>query len=261
MHFCKNESRVPLVTSLMQSERVHSFLREKEIDQSGIWVPFHDEQDEGDWRDFFNHQVLNFTPPWGKNEPNGGIKENCIFARISAWWDAPCAWPGPFCLCQRNPSFNMRLRGLCAKSAVDKYYQPMNDYSDFTRLQLVGLLNSEIEYDGKSKNWKLSLAEANVSGISNASHNTFLLGKHSWTIIGDSGCKSNGEEYTSHLKLTGCNVTGHFTCDDAQCVPMEQRCKPFLINEYQTDVQRCRFETQGKLIPVQRAGASTDHGQ
>ena len=122
----------------------------------------------------------------------------------------------------------MRLRGLCAKSAVDKYYQPMNDYSDFARLQLVGLLNSEIEYDGKSKNWKLSLAEANVSGISNASHNTFLLGKHSWTIIGDSGCKSNGEEYTRYLKLTGCNVTGHFTCDDGQCVTMEQRCKPFL---------------------------------
>ena len=55
-------------------------------------------------------------------------------------------------------------------------------------------------------------------------HNTYLLGKHEWSIKGDSGCKTKGEEYTVQLKLSGCNATGQFTCDDGQCVTMEQRC-------------------------------------
>ena len=64
----------------------------------------------------------------------------------------------------------MRLRGLCAQSKVGKYYQPMNNLSNFHMLQLVGHLDSTIEYDEKSKNWKLASAWSDASGISNASH-------------------------------------------------------------------------------------------
>ena len=111
------------------------------------------------------------------------------------------------------------LRGLCAKSKIDKYFQPQNNFSDFGRLQLVGhTTKSAIEYDENSKSWKLSSAGSDVSGISNASHQTFLLGKQSWSIIGDKGCRTNGEEYTVQLKLTGCDTTGQFTCDDGQLV-------------------------------------------
>ena len=189
-----------------------------------VWLPFHDEQNEGEWRDFYNHQVLNFTPPWGKEEPNGGTTENCAVAIDSGiWWDVTCGWKGPTCLCPSKPSFYLRLRGLCAHSDVDKYYQPMNSFSDFARLQFVGHRMSTIKYDEKSKNWKLS-GWSNVSGLSYAAHHTYSLGKQNWSINGDLGCNANGEEYTGHLKLTGCNTTGQFTCDDGQCVTMEQRC-------------------------------------
>ena len=110
----------------------------------------------------------------------------------------------------------MRLRGLCAQSKVGKYYQPMNNFSNFHMLQLVGHLDSTIEYDEKSKNWKLSVAGSNVNGSSPAAHNTFLLGKQKWWIDFDTNCKINGEdrEDVMHLKLTGCNPTGEFTCED-----------------------------------------------
>ena len=226
------------MNSLQQLESVYSTLRKREISQYKIWVPFHDKKKEGEWRDFYNHQALNFTPPWAKNEPNGGTTENCAVAVLDSdvWWDVECKWNGPTCLCQTHPSFHVILRGLCDHSAVDKAYQPMNDYTDFAKLQLVGHQKSKIDYDEASKSWKLSSAESDVSGISNASHQTFLIGRQSWSIIGDSGCKTNGEEYTVQLKLTGCNATGQFTCDDGQCVTMEQRSKPFLIKEYQTVV-------------------------
>ena len=96
----------------------------------------------------------------------------------------------------------MRLRGLCANSAIDKYYQPMNDFHNIGRLQLIGHTMSTIEYDDMNKYWKMSLAWSNVSGLSHAAKNTFALGKQSWSITGDTGCKADGKEYTVLLKLT-----------------------------------------------------------
>ena len=93
------------------------------------------------------------------------------------------SWEDPKCLCQSHPSSHLRLRGLCAKSMIDKHYQPHNNFSDFGRLQLVGhKTRSTIGYDEKSKNWKLSLAGSDVSGNSNALHQAFLLGKQNWSI-------------------------------------------------------------------------------
>ena len=64
----------------------------------------------------------------------------------------------PICV-RGNPSFHMRLRGLCVKSRIDKYYQPPKNFSAFARLQLVGrTIKSAIEFDKEIKNWKLSMS-------------------------------------------------------------------------------------------------------
>ena len=128
MDFCQNlgGSRVPPMTSLPQWERVRSYASKKEIDvgfENLFWVPIHDEEKEGEWRDFYNHQVLNFTTSWANKEPNGEKSENCAVTLNGAWYDADCNSKGS-CLCQRQPY--MQLRGLCANSAIDKYYQPMH---------------------------------------------------------------------------------------------------------------------------------------
>ena len=146
---------------------------------------------ENEWRDFYNHQVLNFTAPWADNEPNGGTVDNCAYVGNGKWADLQCQ-EKLFCVCQRQPFIHLRLRGLCTNSAIDAHYQPINDFFNFARLQLIGHKKSSIEYDEKGNNWKLSLAGSNVSGVSYAAQNTFLLGKQNWCIIGDSGCKTNG---------------------------------------------------------------------
>ena len=42
-------------------------------------------------------------------------------------------------------------------------------------------------------------------------------------VTGDDVSCHKGEPYTTFFKLTGC-LDGDFTCDDGQCVRMEQRC-------------------------------------
>ena len=57
--------------------------------------------------------------------------------------------------------------------------------------------------------------------------------------MGDIGCTSDGEEYTTELKLSGCK-TGNFTCDDGQCVSMEQRCNQLPECRDQSDENDCK---------------------
>ena len=63
-----------------------------------------------------------------------------------------------------------------------------------------------------------------VKAESRASKVSYVLGKHEWTVTNDVFSCSKGGSYTTHLKLSGCNPNGEFTCDDGQCVTMEQRC-------------------------------------
>ena len=197
MHFCENlgGTRVPPVTTLLQWKKISSFLARKK-GRTAFWLPIDDIQNEEEWRDFYNHDVLNYTLPWAKSEPNGGTSENCAVASYQdgGWFDWGCSSNYPSCLCERDPSFHLELRGLCAKSAIDKYFRPMNNFSDSVTLQFVGLEVSTIEYDKKNKNWKLSPAGSDVSAVTYAAYHTFLLGKHEWVIIGDQGCTVKNEE-------------------------------------------------------------------
>ena len=56
MHLCENlgGSRTPIDASAPQWKRARSFLY-------SIWIPIHDEQNEGEWRNFYDNKVLNFT--------------------------------------------------------------------------------------------------------------------------------------------------------------------------------------------------------
>ena len=62
------------MTSFLQWERMRSFFSDKDI--RWFWVLIHDKQNEGQWRDFYNNQVLNSTTPWFIGEPNGGSGQN-----------------------------------------------------------------------------------------------------------------------------------------------------------------------------------------
>ena len=208
-----------------------------------LWLALDDAKAEGEWANFYDGSLVNFSLPWAAAEPNGGRGENCVaLQRTIGMLDYPCNtanWPHA-CMCERTSVPYLRLRGLCSSSNIqDTLFQPMNNLTDFTRLTLVGL-KTVIKFDKAEQTWVLRDEDLNVTGVSTASHESFTLGKHNWTIRGDKGCSRGGQEYTIQLKMSGC-LEGTFTCNDGQCVSIEKRCDQLLDCRDESDEENCNI--------------------
>ena len=90
-------------------------------------------------------------------------------------------------------------------------------------------------------------------GSSTAEEASFIMGRHEWSIEGDSAQCNRGKPYTAQLKMSGCNTEGEFTCDDGQCVTMEQRCDQIPDCRDKSDERGCKMlvteEGYNKEIP------------
>ena len=93
--------------------------------------------------------------------------------------------------------------------------------------------------DDKENNWVLDMKDRNVTGMSKATHQSFTLGKHNWTIKGDKLCNW-GDPYAIELKMSGCRE-GHFTCNDGQCVSMDKRCNQLPDCRDESDERNCKI--------------------
>ena len=68
---------------------------------------------------------------------------------------------------------------------------------------------------------------------SSSLENTLLLGVHLFDFSGvlDDPCTSSMTNKLVKIKVTACG-SGQFTCDDGQCVPIDERCN---------QISNCRF--------------------
>ena len=244
MHHCQNlGTRVPSVATSEDWTKLQTFLKKKLYDKKlktlEIWLPIDDRETEGVWKDFYTGKVVqNFTQPWLGSKPDGGEVENC--ARLlneNTWSDIYCDYPNYACMCSHKSTTTLRLKGLCPSSAIDVHYKPINQQTDIRKMKLQGLTQTSIEYVAQEKMWKIYVTDSNVTGISKVSHASFTLGKHNWTIKGDEGCNS-GDTYITELKMSGCQED-EFTCNDGQCVRMDQRCNQLPDCRDKSDERNC----------------------
>ena len=144
-----------------------------------------------------------------------------------SWMAKTCTRSWMMCPCQNEdlPAL-MRLRGLCPSSLLrTKYpdkgllYTPTQHPSLSTFF--MGGMSSKIHFSGEK--WKIEDTVHNATAETTASMEEYALGKHEWFITGDDINCHKGENYSTFLKLTGCKED-EFTCDDGECVLMEQRC-------------------------------------
>ena len=115
---------------------------------------------------------------------------------------------------------------FCPATLVeDDRYTVTQSAADPNNIIMVGRARARIQYNSSfSQEWVFSDPRFNFTTMSRASQNSFVvLGKHNWTLSGDKYQCNEGKDYSLELKLTGCNNT-QFTCDDGQCVEMEERC-------------------------------------
>ena len=208
------------------------------IVSQAAWAPIHQASD-GTWFDLFNKDPVNeitwaaghpksnrcamYVIPWkglGSYQCNVDIKVSYIYC--------PCHFPV-------RP--HLTLRGLCPDSHMDQAYLARNDpVTGF--LFFYGSRKTIARFDGKK--WKMLSAFFNTSASTDAKPDTFILGKHSWSISGDSEECHSGKPYTTKLKLTGC-AEGQFTCDDGQCVKMVERCNQVPDCRDKSDENGCQL--------------------
>ena len=202
-----------------------------------IWTPIKQEKDAS-WVDLYNKDPVKEIP-WAEGHPRS---ESCAiyvvrwtgFASFECSVNTKVAWI--YCPCS-FPLRRVSLRGLCPDSHIDQTYLARNDpVTGF--LYYYGSHKTVAQFDGES--WKMLTAFFNTSASTDAKPDTFILGKHSWNISGDSEECHSGKAYTTELKLTGC-AEGEFTCDDGQCIKMEERCDQVTDCRDESDENGCKI--------------------
>ena len=228
-----------------------------------LWLAATDEEKEGKWRDAYQEvegkwrvntggQKLNtglarpFEQAWPWYETTRGTtarltvtdfgdtrygeEANCLqflpymtgFDNNNVWNEGRCSSEGLACPCQYTQQPILRLRGLQRCSTLDKIFTPKQVARTPKNIILLGQSSSRIQYSDISSQWILTDAASGVTAVSDASKESYVLGKHSW-IVSNDVC-NKGMPYTTSLKLSGCDPEGYFTCNDGQCVTMEERC-------------------------------------
>ena len=278
MEHCQKvgSGRAPPVGTLKQ---MMSVTREVEAITQDIsvlpwfWLAATDRQVEGQWSDFYTGEALGqYKMPWYPGHDTKYAEEhNCLVyftdvPETKVLGEIECQNYNKGCLCQYHQSAFLRLRGLCPFSPLDRLFTPRQLSTSPNNLILLGLKSTKIQlndYNSTTSLWTMTDAKTQVTAVSKASKVSYVLGKHTWTISNDVYDCGESRTYTSQLKLSGCDKDGEFTCDDGQCVRMEQRCDQLPDCRDKSDERGCQLlvleEGYNIKVPPITAASSTNN--
>ena len=182
----------------------------------GVWLAASDSLVEGEWRDHYTHHQVDL--PWVAGRPVNDTSLNCAIGvpQFGGMVDFSCHMAEAPLLCPCSRPRTVTLRGL-PTSSMDTALVAANS-RDTGEVAYYGTTTA-ITWEGGV--WRLEVLGQPTTAWSPAPHSSLLLGRHPWTI--ESSEDGQVKPRTTHLKLTACRE-GEFTCDDGQCVRMEERC-------------------------------------
>ena len=198
------------------------------------------------WRNFYTGQRLeNWTFYYNSEETMYDDTYNCMAAYTwadwtDAWYEWRCHSYDKSCPCSYPTQPLLRLRGLCS-ALINDLFSPKQLPGNPGNMILLSRLTTRIEYNDTSSQWVLTDAKSGVTAVSRATKLSYLLGKHEWTISNDVYECGKGKPYTTMLKLTGCKEEGEFTCNDGQCIEMEERCNQLPNCRDKSDERNCQI--------------------
>ena len=259
MQHCEklSKGRSPPVRSLQELRTIqtelHAITPDIE-DLSCMWVSGTDEIQE-QWMDFYSEdRYEEYKMPWAPGHPEkNGKEDNCLVWYVhnpddEAWLEGDCITSGNSyhkqglaCPCQYQQQPLVLLRGACWDYEFDTKYTPKQLASSPTHMILMGGMATRIQYNDSLSQFLQTNSRTNVTAASRATETSYVLGKHMWTVTGDVYDCHKGPSTTVYMKLTGCNPEGEFTCNDGQCVTMEQRCNQIPNCRDESDEVDCKL--------------------
>ena len=138
-----------------------------------------------------------------------------------------------------------RLRGLCKKSKIDNHLAMKFINGSIVFMGLTGTM-IHFSLSLLVPKWTLTVNLMKTAASTSAEETSFVLGKHSWSIHGDSGQCFGGDPYTKELKMSRCR-DGEFTCSSGDCISSEERCELrenacFILKSSHTRNCSCKFK-------------------
>ena len=149
----------------------------------------------------------------------------------------------PFCpVCQIDKQVRkMTVRGLCSDGIFNEEY--LFTITEEGSLLYLGDHTSYIYYHQDSQVWRwVDRKNNNSLATSKSSEVSMLLGIHVFDfshVIGDL-CTVRDESELVKIKLTSCGEE-KFTCNDGQCVRMEERCNQISNCRDESDEDNCKM--------------------
>ena len=218
--------RLPLTRSAADAEHLAQLFYHPDS-RDWFWSSFV-YQTEGNFTDYYTGTVMPQNL-WIEGQPNGGLEQQCTMwegnnPKINLF-DFACMYFGKKinCLCQFSKNPILRLRGLCQESMIDTHFTLTSINGSIAFMGLTGTVIRFQPTQTISK-WTITINLEKTMATTPATKTSFIIGRKKWTIEKDSPECHEGEPYNSHLKMSGCNTDGEFTCYDGQCVTMGQRC-------------------------------------
>ena len=186
-----------------------------------LWLDVTDEETEGKWTKFGDSKAV-ASLPWKTNYPDGDIIQNCAIVVVNdstGIIDTKCNRLN-CAMCKVTSPPVWIMRGACEITERNKYFvniQPrpgeyvFQGYSDY-----------RIEFKNGSWLWTARKTGKTVAEFKNeTSVNRWPQGRRTW-LLKETVCDQKAGELRT-LLLTPCS-SGKFTCDDASCIPLYQRC-------------------------------------
>lgn len=250
----------------MKTENCVKKIKDKEAWRFRTWVGNDDREQEGIFENWYTNELVEYTP-WADARPYvGGTRYNCMMIEMHledsgtpkarmydiTVADEECAVG--FCnLCEvPSPVRKMVVRGLCVLSMFDKvYYYVINDDG---QPMYIGSRTSVLFYDKEKLSWVwYDRKSSNSVATSISPEASLLIGVHNVDFSGviDDKCYTGGSK-EKKIKLTTCSY-GEFTCNDGQCIDIEQRCDQTSNCNDESDEDDCKMifmkDNYNKKIP------------
>ena len=186
-------------------ELTSTLSRDLNLRPRSYWLPYSFNQTTQQFQNIYSHTDFN-SSLFAKEERQGGTSlvwdegvNGALDIDASSSSRALCALPGHRTVTRRL----QRIRGLCPGSFLDRDYAPVTSYTMsafWMGLGIRAVSGYFIQYNRGSR--KLLLAGRNglARAEINLKSNSWLVGRHEWTIFNDTGC-SNETFYVKNISF------------------------------------------------------------